>query len=70
MHRVLFIHNTRFTLLAETIGDGYMVVVGILKKEEHHAQFAADMAMAMIKGLKGIELPFLNDFNIRVRIGE
>ena len=46
-----------------------MVVVGIMQKEEHHAQQAADMALSMINGLKEIILPFNNDIRIKVRVG-
>ena len=54
---------------AETIGDGYMVVVGIPDKQEKHAEFAADLAIDMLKGLKNIELPFLENNNFSVKIG-
>ena len=53
---------------AETIGDGYMVVVGIPNKEEKHAEHAAELAIAMVSGLKNINLPFLEN-QVTVKMG-
>ena len=52
----------------ETIGDGYMVVVGIPNTQERHAEYAADMAIDMLIGLKKVELPFLEG-KITVKLG-
>lgn len=53
----------------ETIGDGYMVVVGIPNTQERHAEYAADMAIDMLAGLKKVELPFLEG-KMAVKLGE
>ena len=45
-----------------------MVVVGIPNGQEKHAEFAADMAIDMLVGLKKVELPFLED-KMTVKIG-
>ena len=64
-------HNmTRNCLVqVETIGDGYMVVVGIPNTQERHAEYAADMAIDMLIGLKKVELPFLEG-KITVKLGK
>ena len=45
-----------------------MVVVGIPKLEENHAELAAEMALDMLLGLRNVNLPFL-DNPITVKIG-
>jgi hypothetical protein len=46
-----------------------MVVVGIPNGQEKHAEFAAEMAIEMLAGLKKVELSFLAD-KITVKIGK
>ena len=46
-----------------------MVVVGIPNGQEKHAEFAAEMAIEMLMGIRKVELPFLED-KITVKLGE
>ena len=46
-----------------------MIVVGIPNSQERHAEYAADMAIDMLIGLKKVELPFLEG-KITVKLGE
>ena len=46
-----------------------MVVVGIPNGQEKHAEFAAEMAIDMLVGLRKVELPFLEN-KMTVKIGE
>ncbi|KAL5253475.1 hypothetical protein ACHWQZ_G013311 [Mnemiopsis leidyi] len=62
------ISNRKSVYKVETIGDGYMVVVGIPNTQERHAEYAADMAIDMLAGLKKVELPFLEG-KMAVKLG-
>ena len=46
-----------------------MVVVGIPNTQERHAEYAADMAIDMLAGLKKVELPFLEG-KMAVKLGQ
>ena len=52
----------------ETIGDGYMVVVGIPNGQDKHAEYAAEMAIQMLANLKNVQLTFLKN-QMTVKIG-
>jgi class 3 adenylate cyclase len=51
----------------KTIGDAYMVVVGVPDARRNHAEAAVDLALAMQKA--AISLSTQTDFVIRLRIG-
>lgn len=41
----------------ETIGDGYMIVGGVPRKSDRHAQEVAEMAFAMLRCMKSLKDP-------------
>ena len=52
----------------ETIGDAYMLVSGLPEKTEHHAKYAANIAMEMVQQIQKVRIPFLKE-PLAVKLG-
>ena len=53
----------------ETIGDAYMVVSGLPKKIENHAEEISKMAIDLRRATSDLHIPQCTDKTFRLRIG-
>lgn len=53
----------------ETIGDAYMVVSGLPRINEHHAQEIARMSLSILKSVATFKIRHMKDEQLKLRIG-
>ena len=69
-HYALEITNIN-DLQVETIGDAYMYVSGLpIRNGDKHAVEVTNCAMDLLSGIVGFKVRHLDDYVLRIRIGE